>query len=242
MSIYGDRGNILILKTRLEKLGFRVLYQTVNIGEDLPELTDLYFIGGGQDHEQFLICQDLLEKRDKLFEDIESGVALLSVCGGYQLLGQSFITGSGQEIPGLEIFPVVTRAMDEDVKSRCVGNIITKCMLPGLEDVYLVGFENHSGQTYFTNLERARPLGKVLLGYGNNVVQQIEGCVYQNAIGTYLHGPCLSKNPELANYLIVKAVDYKIQKKQIPQITLNFKLIDDTIAYKAKEYLLDKLL
>jgi len=254
MSIYGDRGNILTLQYRLRLMGIEPVYQTVDLGESLPEKTDFYFIGGGQDNEQYLIFQDLLTKKDKLVDDIINGVGLLAICGGYQLLGKSFLTGDGREIPGIGLFPVVTKAPDTSVKSRCIGNLVSKCLLPELKDYLLIGFENHSGQTYFDpeisvelseqsinkltssdispNLElesklkslnsTAKPLAKVVFGYGNNSQQKLEGCVVNRAIGTYMHGPCLAKNPKLA--------DWFIEPVLIRKNLFYTRKIDDTIA------------
>ncbi len=261
MSIYGDQGNILTLQYRLRVMGIEPVYQMVDLGEPLPEKTDFYFIGGGQDNEQYLIFQDLLTKKDKLIDDIVNGVGLLAICGGYQLLGKSFLTGDGREIPGIGLFPVVTKAPDTSVKSRCIGNLVSKCLLPELKDYWLIGFENHSGQTYFdpeipiesleqpvnqltasdisSNLElesklkslnsKAKPLAKVVFGYGNNSQQKLEGCVVNRAVGTYMHGPCLAKNPKLADWFIEPVLKReKLAAKQ---------LVDDSIVNLLREQL-----
>ena len=128
---------------------------------------------------------------------------MLAICGGYQLLGQKFLTGNGEVIPGLDILPITTFAPDNKVNSRCVGNLVIDCSIKELEGIELVGFENHSGQTFFIQPENnAQPLGKILKGYGNNSTQKLEGCVWKNTIGTYLHGSCLPKNPELTRWFI----------------------------------------
>ena len=237
MSIYGDMGNIIAIKYRLSKMGFDVIYQQVELGESFPEKTDFYFMGGGQDKEQYIIYQDLLNKSQKLISDIENGVCMLAICGGYQLLGEKFLTGEGVEIPGIGVFPVTTKAPDSSVKSRCIGNIIVKSQIKELENIFLVGFENHSGQTYFTDTKKARPIGSVILGFGNNSEEKKEGCVYKNAIGTYMHGSCLPKNPELADYLIKKALENKMATGELGigfELEQGFESIDDTIALVAK--------
>ena len=260
MSIYGDQGNILTLQYRLRAMGIEPAYQTVDLGEPLPEKTDFYFIGGGQDNEQYLIFKDLLTKKDKLIEDIINGVGLLAICGGYQLLGKSFLTGDGREISGIGLFPVVTKAPDTSVKSRCIGNLVSKCLLPELKDYWLIGFENHSGQTYFDpeiqieSLEQsimndispdsklesklknlnstARPLAKVVIGYGNNSQEKLEGCVVNRAIGTYMHGPCLAKNPKLADWFIQSFLaDKQISTTQV---------VDDSIVELLRKQLLHR--
>ena len=106
MSIYGDMGNVITLKRKLKTLGYNVIIQNVNPNDELPIKTDFYFMGGGQDNDQYLIYKDLLNKKSKLIEDIENGVPALTICGGYQLLGNKFITGTGQLVEGIGIFPV----------------------------------------------------------------------------------------------------------------------------------------
>jgi CobQ-like glutamine amidotransferase family enzyme len=237
MSIYGDMGNILAIQYKLRERGIEVIYQTVNQGEPLPAQTDFYFMGGGQDKEQTIIFQDFLDKKDRLVEDVENGVSLLAICGGYQLLGHKFLTGEGQEIDGVGLFPVETKAPDSTVKSRCIGDLIVACQIPGLENVKLVGFENHGGQTYFleqNSQTKSFPLGRVLQGFGNNSVEKLEGCVYKHAIGTYLHGSCLPKNPELTNWLIDSTLASK-NKRANQQVQTN-----DEIAEAAKRIILER--
>lgn len=247
MSIYGDMGNIIALMYRLRKMGFEVVYQELHLGSELPKKTDLFFIGGGQDQEQMVIFEDLQKKKEQLVDLIEQGVPMLAICGGYQLLGKTFLTGEGVEIPGIGLFPVETKAPDSSVKSRCIGNIIIECQIPELKGKTLVGFENHSGQTFFTDQggeSSAYPLGKVLTGYGNNASEKLEGCVYKNAIGTYLHGSCLPKNPELTSYLIKQALQVKIERGQNDEVDVNaFDIqISDEIALHAKASIIKRFL
>jgi lipid II isoglutaminyl synthase (glutamine-hydrolysing) len=239
MSIYGDMGNIIAMQRMLDKLGWKWEYQCVDIGQDLPEKTDWYFIGGGQDADQIDVAFDLESKKNKLVEQIKSGVGLLSICGGYQLLGREFVTGNGESMMGLNIFPVTTQALDKKIKSRCIGNIIVDSEFLKAQ---LVGFENHSGQTFFTS-STAQPLGKVRTGFGNNFEDKIEGCVYKNAVGTYLHGSCLPKNPELTLWFINQIADQKTKNNQLsPDIYFKIKSnkIDNSIAIITKEFLIKK--
>lgn len=230
MSIYGDMGNIRAISHVAGRLGCELVYQPVGLGDDLPEQTDFYFMGGGQDKEQLVIFKDLLAKQDRLKSDLAEGVGMLAICGGYQLLGRRFVTGEGVEIPGIGVFPVETRALDSKVSSRCIGNVVVRCDLPDLDGVYLVGFENHSGQTYFeSEQESARPLGQVLVGFGNNSVEKIEGCVSGKAVGTYLHGSCLPKNPELTEFFIRQGLSRKGVEVD--------KVLDHSIALAAKKHL-----
>jgi len=231
MELYGDMGNILAITWMLEKVGFEVLYQPVHPGDSLPETTHFYFIGGGQDLQQLQISDDLISKGDRIRGDVERGIPLLSICGGYQLLGEKFVTGEGKLIPGVGLFPVVTKALDTSIHSRSIGDIAISCLIPELKDVVLVGFENHSGQTYLVDNKKAGYLGKVLNGKGNNAEEGFEGCVYRHAIGTYMHGSCLPKNPELTQYLIRAATDSSFPDADH---ILDFNTVDISIALKAR--------
>lgn len=204
MNIYGDTGNIIALQKRAEWRGIKVKVKQISIKDKLQEKeVDIYFFGGGQDQAQELVSQDLqLGKGMAIKADIERGVPLLSICGGYQLLGAYYKPHEGPKLPGLGLFPVYTNASHE----RMIGNIVVES-----EFGKLVGFENHSGKTYLK--VGARPLGKVISGFGNNGEDKTEGCIYKNAIGCYMHGSLLPKNPQLADWLISKALEIKYGEK-----------------------------
>jgi CobQ-like glutamine amidotransferase family enzyme len=168
----------------------------------LPATNDLYFFGGGQDASQAHIAEDLHSKAAQLKQDVENGVPLLAVCGGYQLLGTEYLPFSMDPVPGIGIFPVKTVASND----RMIGNLtITASTSLGLLEPTIVGFENHSGKTTLLN-SSAVPLGTVTKGFGNNGSDKTEGCILNNAIGCYLHGSLLPKNPHLADWLIGKAL------------------------------------
>ncbi|HEY8477704.1 MAG TPA: glutamine amidotransferase [Chloroflexota bacterium] len=201
MSIYGDRGNILALVRRCQWRGIEVEVAGVEVGERLqPGSFDLLFIGGGQDREQSVVGRDLVEvQAEPLAEAVAGGAVVLAVCGGYQLLGKYFRTRTGEEIPGTGLFDAWTVAGDR----RHIGNVVVRCAVDGQERD-LVGFENHSGRTYLG--PGCRPLGRVVVGAGNNGEDGTEGAVFANAYGTYLHGSLLPKNPWFADLLIAKAL------------------------------------
>jgi lipid II isoglutaminyl synthase (glutamine-hydrolysing) len=238
LNIYGDMGNIIAMQYRLRKLGFKPIYQAVEIGQELPSKTDWYFIGGGQDKEQLLVGGDLLSKKRKLFEDISQGVGLLAICGGHQLLGKKFLTGNGELVNGLGLFEITTSAPlshKQGVGDRCIGNVVTECQIPELRGNTLVGFENHSGQTELLSGAKEQggyPLGKVVVGHGNSLNGGDEGYVLHNAVGTYLHGSCLPKNPALADWFIHQ----QFKRKRVT-ITSS---IDDDIANAVHEHLTTK--
>jgi CobQ-like glutamine amidotransferase family enzyme len=205
MSVYGDRGNVLALVRRAEWRGIRVTVRQLGLGDVLdPAEVDLIFFGGGQDREQAVVSPDFLrQKGQAVREAVEAGAALLSVCGGYQLLGTSYTTVDGHELPGAGLF---------DVRSlpgprRHIGNVLVESDLDGQLRT-LVGFENHSGRTYLA--PGVRPLGHTLVGAGNNGEDGTEGAVYRGAIGCYLHGALLPKNPWLADRLLADALAHRL--------------------------------
>jgi CobQ-like glutamine amidotransferase family enzyme len=198
MNLYGDRGNILTLQKRADARHINTVVKGISIGETIPTDADIIFFGGGQDQEQALVAQDLAGKKDALVQCLQRGGGLLAVCGGYQLLGEYYQPLQGKRIAGLGILPVYTEAGSE----RMIGDLVVKpsdALSKARVVSDLVGFENHSGRTF---LKSGTPLGKVVTGHGNNGEDAHEGVWHGTAIGTYLHGPLLPKNPELADYLI----------------------------------------
>lgn len=227
LNVYGDVGNILILKHRAELRGIKVniLNNSLNDAFDVDNY-DIVLFGGGQDFEQSIVSNDLSgAKKDALEKYIEAGKVLIAICGGYQLLGQYYTTPSGEKINGLGILDIYTESGD----TRFIGNTVIYN-----EDFneYYVGFENHSGRTEINGL---KPLGKCVHGYGNNGSDGYEGCIYKNTYCTYFHGSLLAKNPELADRFISTALSLKYGK----EITLE--PLDDSFEIKAKEYMINRL-
>jgi lipid II isoglutaminyl synthase (glutamine-hydrolysing) len=204
MNVYGDRGNVLALVRRAEWRGFHVDVREVGVGDTLdPEDMDLVFFGGGQDREQTVVSEDFVaQKGEAVKQAVENGAALLSVCGGYQLLGASYTTVDGQQLPGAGLFDV--RSLPGP--KRHIGNVLVETELGGQART-LVGFENHSGRTYLG--AGAKPLGRTVVGAGNNGEDHTEGAVYKGAIGCYLHGSLLPKNPWLADHLLATALRHR---------------------------------
>ena len=201
LNLYGDRGNVVCLKKRLEWRGIQAIIKECQIEDFLAiDEMDILFIGGGSDREQRIAANRLLDFEKGLRDYVEDGGVLLAICGGYQLLGHYYQAG-GEDIKGLSLFDAYTVSGNK----RLVGNIVTKSDVEGLGTT-LVGFENHGGRTYIGD---HTPLGHVVSGYGNNGDDKSEGIVYKNVIGSYLHGPLLPKNPKLADYLIEKAIKRK---------------------------------
>ncbi len=205
LNIYADRGNIAVLFNRAGWRGIELVVEPVSVGEALrPGEHDLIYVGGGQDREQALIAPDLASKGGAIREAVEGGTAVLAVCGGYQLLGGFYRDRGGAELPGAGLFPLHTVAGER----RLIGDCLLECELEPGEKRTVAGFENHAG---LTRLEPgAEPLGRVVAGFGNDGASGFEGCRVGTAIGTYLHGPLLPRNPWLADWLLARALTHRL--------------------------------
>jgi len=203
MNIYADRGNIICLVRQCEWRGIGVTVDEFGLGEAPAwDEYDFFYLGGGQDREQSLVNRDLAAKGAGLVEAVEGGAVLLSVCGGYQLLGEYYRTATGENMTGVGLFKAHTVAGEK----RCIGNVVIESDIGGRR-LTLAGFENHSGKTYLDAGQT--PFGRIVSGYGNNAEDGTEGIIYRNAIGTYLHGPLLPKNAELTDFLLEQCLRHR---------------------------------
>jgi CobQ-like glutamine amidotransferase family enzyme len=201
LNIYADRGNIAVLTRRAALRGHALEVRPVGIGTALdPAAHDLLYVGGGQDREQALIAPDLAAKGEALHAAHDRGVAVLAVCGGYQLLGRGYRARDGSFLPGVGLFGHETVAGDV----RMIGDVLLECELAPGRRRQVAGFENHAGRTLLD--PGAEPLGRVLYGFGNDGASGFEGCRSGRAIGTYLHGPLLPRNPWLADWVLAQAL------------------------------------
>lgn len=190
----------------------------------------LFLQVGGADNEQNILANDLIKYKDNIKQAIENGVFFLLICGAYQLFGKYYKDVDGNIISGLEVFDYYTEAIT-DRKKRCIGNIVIEANLNG-HTTKVIGFENHGGQTF--NI--SNPFGKVLFGNGNKFGDSEEGYFQNNVIATYLHGPLLSKNPELADYIIKYCLDKKYNENII------LKPLNDDFENLCREQLLNRFL
>ena len=202
LNIYADRGNIAVFARRAALRGHSLEVTAVEPGDELePASFDLIYIGGGQDREQALVAPDLAERGDVLRLAVKTGTALLAVCGGYQLLGRGYRGRDGSWLPGAGLFPLETVAGER----RLIGDVLLEVELDGMTTT-VAGFENHAGRTLLDSGTTA--LGRVLAGHGNDGTSGLEGCRVAAAIGTYLHGPLLPRNPVLADWLLTRALEH----------------------------------
>lgn len=200
MNLYGDFGNIRTLERRSRWRGIEFEIRNAGLGDVVDwSKTDIVFLGGGQDRGQSLIARDLLRHKAELAAAAADGLVGLLVCGGYQLFGRYFQTAAGERIEGLGILPAHTVAG----RGRLIGNLVGELTL-SLEPTTVVGFENHSGETFLD--PDTTPLARVTRGYGNDRESGQEGLIYHNLFGTYCHGSLLPKNPHLADELLRRAL------------------------------------
>ncbi len=217
MNIYGDWGNALVLKRRLEWRGYKVELLEHHPGGKFPMDVDIITGGGGQDSGQDKIKDDLVKIGPNLHKLAKDNVPMLMICGLYQLFGRFFQTKDGVKIKGIGIFKAETYGGPK----RLIGNVVTKSDEFG----EIIGYENHSGLTRLD--EDQAILGMVVKGDGNNGEDGSEGARYKNVIGSYLHGSLLPKNPRIADFLIEKAIEKKYGKAELTKL-------DDTVVKKAR--------
>lgn len=203
LNIYADRGNIQVLRARAAWRGIDLEVQGLEPGETFePGEYDLLYVGGGQDRDQAMIAERMsIDLGAAIKAAVEEGTAVLAVCGGYQLLGSHYLDTNGVHQPGVGLFDLSTTAGHD----RLIGNVAIEAELPAIGSrpavpAAITGFENHAGRT--TLGSSARALGRVVHGNGNDGASGLEGCRLHHAIGTYLHGPLLPRNPELADWLL----------------------------------------
>lgn len=229
LNLYGDQGNIICMKKRLEWRNIECSVTEVSIDESAKFTDfDIFFIGGGQDFEQEILLGDLAGgKADEIKAAVADGKTFLTICGGYQMLGSYYKTWDGQMCDFIGAIDYYTVG----AKDRMIGNFMYKC---GAESggSTVVGFENHSGKTFLGS--GVSPLGTILSGYGNNGEDKTEGVRYNNVFGTYSHGPVLPKNPQLTDFILKTALSQKYT-------SFDFEPLDDTFENDANEYMIKRL-
>jgi len=225
LNSYGDTGNSSILAHRAREHGIDAEIHHVSLTDEFdPDKYDIVLVGGGQFHEQSIVAEDLRKDKGALLKDyIHAGKVALLICGAYQLSGEYYVDDDGKREDGLGILPIYSEPGDV----RMIGDLVVE----DADGTVYIGFENHLGKTYIGDLE---PLGKVISGFGNNGEDGYEGCRFKNTIGTYLHGPLLSKNPELADWMIKKSLELK-------GFDVDLASLDDSWAEAAKEAIMQRL-
>ncbi|KZX15028.1 cobyric acid synthase [Methanobrevibacter cuticularis] len=227
LNLYGDLGNLISIKQRClwRNINIEIENFTIDYETSIDD-ADIILVGGGSDNSQDIVSKHLVNHRNSLAEFIENKKVLLAICGSYQMFGNSYSDINEEKIPCLEIFDIETISQE----NRLIGNIIIE-NTQNLNPKNIIGFENHGGRSYHDY----KPLGNVKLGYGNNGKDGYEGMIYNNFIGSYLHGPILPKNPHLADYIILKALQNKYDIDSL-------NCLDDSIEKNAHNAIEKKLL
>ena len=229
LNLYGDTGNIVCLLKRLQWRGIdsEVTMLPIGANADFTQF-DLFFIGGGQDFEQEVLLNDLHSGKDKdILSAVEDEKVFLCICGGYQMMGQYYLTHKGNQCDYIGAMNVHTVGSDV----RMIGNYSFKCSDENSATT-IVGFENHSGKTYLG--DGVSPLGTVLSGFGNNGEDHTEGARYKNVFGSYSHGPILPKNPEFADYILQTALKRRYPDAELPPLK-------DELEIAAHNYMVSRL-
>lgn len=230
LNLYGDRGNLIALRQRCAWRGIECTIESVSIGQPFDAARfDMAFMGGGQDYEQSLLYEDLFTgKGVEIRQAVEDGLVMLCVCGGYQLMGHYYQEQNGKKVMGIGALDLYT----EGRNNRIIGDLVAESDFlaqKGLDPI-LVGFENHSGRTWLG--PEIKPLARVVRGGGNNGEDQTEGAVHKNTIGTYAHGSFLPKNPAVADWMILTALQRQGSDLQkLPEL-------DDEIANNARSHII----
>jgi len=229
LNLYGDSGNIAVLKKRCEWRGIEANVIEVNGDSDISfDDADIVIFGGGTESDLRIVCGYAASISAQLSAYIERGGVMLAICEGYYMLGKSFPLG-GEITDGFGMLDIYTTASER----RFAENIVIRATLNGAE-TDIIGFENHIGEVHIGD---TAPFGKVICGFGNDALSLYEGVMYKNTIGTHLHGPILPKNPELADYLIKHALINKYGNGIALEENSS---IDDMMEIKAKRFMVDR--
>ncbi len=212
MGTYGDGGNAVVLRQRLRMRGYDAEIVEITLSDPVPDSLDVYLLGGAEDSAQRLATRHL-QRYPGMRAAAERGAPVLAICAAIQVLGHWYETSGGERVEGVGMFDVTTAPRAE----RAIGEVATVPLLPGLTEP-LTGFENHRGGT--TLGPDATGLARVTRGVGNGAGDGLEGVVQGSVIGTYMHGPALARNPELADYLLARALGVdELAPLDLPEVT-----------------------
>ncbi len=211
MGTYGDGGNAVVLRQRLRLRDIAAEIVEITLDDPVPESLDLYTLGGAEDYAQRLATRHLL-RYPGLQRAAERGAPVLAICAAVQVLGHWYETSSGERVDGVGMLDATTSPQT----GRTIGELVSKPLLTGLTQ-QLTGFENHRGGTVLG--PAASPLGAVVKGAGNRVGDGVDGVLQGSVVATYLHGPCLARNPELADLLLSKVVG-ELAPLELPEVDL----------------------
>ncbi|WP_396929752.1 type 1 glutamine amidotransferase [Mycolicibacterium sp.] len=209
MGTYGDGGNAVVLRKRLQLRGIPAEIVEITLADPVPDSLDLYTLGGAEDYAQRLATKHLLTHQG-LQRAAGRGAPVLAICAAIQVLGHWYETSAGERVEGVGLLDVTTSPQAK----RTIGEVVSTPLLDGLTQP-LTGFENHRGGTVLG--PDARPLAAVVKGAGNRDGDGYDGAVQGSVVATYMHGPCLARNPELADLLLSRVVG-PLQPLELPEV------------------------
>ena len=209
MGTYGDGGNAVVLRQRLRLRGIDAEIVEITLADQVPDSLELYTLGGAEDYAQRPATEHLLQHQG-LQRAAARGAPALAICAAIQVLGHWYETAAGERVEGVGLLDVTTSPQPE----RTIGEVASTPLIDGLTE-QLTGFENHRGGTILG--PDARPLAAVVKGAGNRLGDGIDGAVQGSVIATYLHGPCLARNPELADLMLSRVVG-PLQPLDLPEV------------------------
>lgn len=217
LGTYGDTGNAWILRERARRRGFEAEVHVIDLDTPIPEGLDIYTMGGGEDTAQALAAGKFASDPG-LVRALDAGHPLLAICASLQVLGHWYRDARGERVAGIGVLDVTTDPQGH----RTIGELVSEPLVDGLTDL-LTGFENHGGGTVLGS--DAAPLGRVLVGTGNGTPEGTEpaavatdGVVQGAIIATYMHGPALARNPQLADLLLSRAVGRDLEPLDVPGV------------------------
>lgn len=211
MGTYGDGGNAVVLRQRLRLRGIAAEIVEVTLADPVPESLDLYTLGGAEDYAQRLATRHLL-RYPGLQRAAARGAPVLAICAAVQVLGQWYETSAGERVDGVGLLDASTSPQ----AARTIGELVSTPLPAGLTQP-LTGFENHRGGTVLG--PAATPLGAVVSGAGNRGGDGFDGAVQGSVVATYMHGPCLARNPELADLLLSRVVG-ELTPLELPEVEM----------------------
>ncbi|GBE68020.1 glutamine amidotransferase [Mycobacterium sp. MFM001] len=211
MGTYGDGGNAVVLRQRLLLRGIPAEIVEITLADPVPESLDVYTLGGAEDYAQRLATRHLV-KHPGLQRAAARGAPVLAICAAIQVLGQWYETSAGERVDGVGLLDATTSPQAK----RTIGEVVARPLLDGLTQP-LTGFENHRGGTVLG--PAAKPLGAVQKGAGNRAGDGVDGVVQGSVVATYMHGPCLARNPELADFLLSRVVG-ELPPLELPEVDL----------------------
>lgn len=190
LSLYGEYGNISVLRKTLEDHGCVVTVNTFEDGE--PDLDcDLIYVGAGTEDNLLEGIRRLLPYRQKILASVNAGTRWLATGNAMTLFGAT-VTRWGKTTDALGCFDYTTVIHDD---KRYLGDVVTEDALGGP----MIGFVNTS--SVYQGIRA--PLLTLQLNpkLGNTKQDAADGICAGNFRGTQLIGPVLAKNPHFLAHI-----------------------------------------